>query len=655
MNLKIYDEIKKETEKYQYVSFDLFDTLIKRDCFRPIELFHILEEKINLSYQVKINFAEKRIQAEKKAREISSYEEVTLDEIYMQLKDNFSSEQIGNIKQWEQELELNLCQWNPLMRDVYNYCKQQEKNILIVTDIYLPQNLIERILDKLQIQYKFLFVSSVERKTKNKGGVFQRVLEKLGCQPYEIFHIGDNHESDYLIPHKLGIAAIQIPRESKINLFIQKKTYKKSHEYANLCSFINNHSNLHTWDAVHKKNGLDYFFQAGYEAQGPLLYSFVRWLEEQIKKMKIDKVFFLARDGQIMQKAFNILNDTIPNFYMYASRRALITPSLWMQPELKEVIQSITFLEKEKISSILKRIGLQPEHYRKFFEGTKFNWEIEYNSRELFKDIDFKNLYNVYIKPDMITSSKKQYQKLITYLNQIDFKGKVAIVDIGWFGNMQRALNKVIDKAKIPAKVQGFYLGLNPFEKVLGDDAAHGFLFDRDYNVNLFRKERMFNSLFEILFTANHGTTLGYKEQDSKITPVLDCWEYEKVELQSDYKKIDATQKGALEFIKDITSAISFDLINTPQISFMNWICLGFYPDQKCANRFGALHMLDDEISCIAEPQTNGYGIHVGHLLKDLKKSLWQIGFLTILYGDKILYGDLYYLFRDIVKGKHLC
>ena len=652
MDFRVYEKIKNQINRYEYISFDLFDTLIKRDCFQPIELFHILEDKINQYYQFKSNFADKRVRAEKRARQISSYEEITLDEIYEQLNNDFSTSQIGIIKKWEKNLEKNFCQINPLMEAVYNYCIAQHKIILIVTDIYLSRSLIEQILHKLNIKYNFLFISSEERKTKNSGGLFFKIFEKLGCQPQDILHIGDNHRSDYLIPKKMGINVVQIPKDDKINLFINKKEYKRNRRYADLCAFINNHSSHHKWNAINKKEVLDYFFQIGYEVQGPLLYGFIQWLEHQFAQQQIQKVFFLARDGQLMQKAYNIMGGVVENQYMFASRRALIVPSLWLKPDLKDVIQTITFFQTERISAILKRIGLQPNLYKTFFEGNGFDWEKEYSTNALFKSVEFQTVYDEYIKMDMIENSKRQYQLLVRYLKQINFKGNVAIVDIGWFGNMQRALNKIIKQAQISVKIHGFYIGLNPFTKVLENSVAKGFLFDQNYNVNFFRKERTFNSIFEILFTADHGTTLGYQNKNEKIYPILDCWEYRDGELHNDYKKIEAVQIGALEFIKDSITSNHYIFYINSQIAFVNWICLGFYPKRKWARIFGVLHMLDDELLYIAKPQYEHYGIHMLRLIKDLKKSLWRIGFLTILYGNILPYGNIYYFIRDIIKGK---
>lgn len=63
-------------------------------------------------------------------------------------------------------------------------------------------------------------------------------------------------------------------------------------------------------------------------------------------------------------------------------------------------------------------------------------------------------------------------------MTQIGFSGKVAIVDIGWHGNMQKALVKICRKAGISIEISGFYLGLNPNVRGLDKQIdASGFLF----------------------------------------------------------------------------------------------------------------------------------------------------------------------------------
>ena len=54
------DKIIEKIAPYSYVSFDIFDTLFKRDVLHPTEVFQIIGKQYNDS-----SFASKRIEAER--------------------------------------------------------------------------------------------------------------------------------------------------------------------------------------------------------------------------------------------------------------------------------------------------------------------------------------------------------------------------------------------------------------------------------------------------------------------------------------------------------------------------------------------------------------------------------------------------------------
>ena len=69
---KLIDIVKE----YDIVSFDIFDTLIKRDVYKEYDVFDLVEKKYNSTYGDNIlNFKDIRIEAEKNARKISDKEE----------------------------------------------------------------------------------------------------------------------------------------------------------------------------------------------------------------------------------------------------------------------------------------------------------------------------------------------------------------------------------------------------------------------------------------------------------------------------------------------------------------------------------------------------------------------------------------------------
>lgn len=70
------DKILKEIKNYDIVSFDIFDTLLKRNVKEPTDVFSYMEKK----YQIN-GFREKRIEAEKAARKKKNGLEISLEPI----------------------------------------------------------------------------------------------------------------------------------------------------------------------------------------------------------------------------------------------------------------------------------------------------------------------------------------------------------------------------------------------------------------------------------------------------------------------------------------------------------------------------------------------------------------------------------------------
>lgn len=641
--------LKEKIDHHAYISFDMFDTLVKRDCWKPTALFDLIQEKINCSFHIQRNFAELRVKAEKEARKISSREEVTLDEIYSRLDLGLSAENMENVKAWEEKFEYDCCQRNPFIYPVYQYCVAHHKKILIITDIYLPIQLIKKILAKLGIQYDALYVSSEKRLTKQSGNLYQYALQEQHILASEVLHIGDNLKSDFRMAQHIGMDAVHISKNLALNQFIDKEAYRADTDYRNLCAFINNHANLHSWDALHPKEPLDYFAQAGYEAEGPVLYGFVKWLQEQFEKDHIEKVFFLARDGQIMQQAYNMFLGTLPNTYMYASRQALIVPYLWMESEI-ESLSSIMYLPKyTTISSFLKHIGLPVIKFLPYYKKIGLDIEMKYEWDKLVKNPDFLTVYNQYVKPPMIEKSKVQYQYLLQYLKQIGFSGKVAIVDIGWFGHMQYALQNIVKQSGISVEIHGYYLGLRGKSPVLSKIKGKGYLFDKGFHDELSDIEGEFNCIMEALFTADHGTTLGYKKEEKIIVPVLGRWEYREEALRQDYFYIHCAQKGALSFVKDASKAY-LNVPIVPDVIFINWLQLGCYPSQRYAKLFGGLHILDGDIHPFAAPCPDHLCFHWPAFAIGLRDSWWRIGYLAGICGDRVPIYKIYKSLKAVAR-----
>ena len=194
-------EIEKAVGDTPFVSFDIFDTLIIRPYVLPTDLFRHME----ILYG-KEGFADSRIAAERQARRRHPGE-ITLDEIYHELGVGFE-----DMKDLEIRMEIDLALPNTGIKGLLQKLSAKGKRIILVSDMYLPENVIKEMLDRCGIGYDGLYISSEIGSTKHDGSLFRHVLEDLKINPADLFHIGDNRHSDYNIPKALGIRAVRTER-----------------------------------------------------------------------------------------------------------------------------------------------------------------------------------------------------------------------------------------------------------------------------------------------------------------------------------------------------------------------------------------------------------------------------------------------------------
>ncbi len=609
-----YKKIKKQIDKYDYISFDVFDTLIKRNIENPADIFDLIGKKYNHT-----NFKEIRINAERKARDLTNHREPDINDIY-KLIDIKNKEEI---KKLEIELELKFCQKNIDFYPIYKYAKEKNKKIIITSDMYLEKDTLKQILKNANINYDYMFLSNDIKLNKHCGKVYPYILKKLNIKSNELLHIGDSKRADYLMPKFYRIKSILIPK--KINKLRYYKDYKINSLEDNIIkNFINN--NL---------PDKDIYYKIGYETLGILLLGYSKWLKENVKKEKINKIFFLSREGALLKKAFDLINDTdIETKYLYVSRRSTRVSLLKNINTLEEVFEICKMRRVIDLESFFINVGLDINNYKDFLNKYKTNKEE--NIKNIF---NFEDLFNE-IKNDIKENAKKEEINLLSYLKEQDFNGKLAISDIGWSGSMQSALTNACIQNKISADITGYYIGQlsNAYKNIKKGNKQYGYLFNYKSDET---QIRAFISLFENLFSANHGTTIKYEKTSNGINPVLAKYEYSSRENEI-FRLI---QNGALDFVKNY-SAIDRNVINIDNyIASFGIKKLGLYPTLNDIKLFGSITYLDTKTFYLANPHSLIYYIfRPKRLIKDLLDSNWKVGFLKKLFKIKIDYFKLYKL-----------
>ena len=211
----------RKIDKYPVISFDIFDTLVERNTLNPSEIFSRTAKKHMSDEQVQI-FVNKRVNAEKKARELRGDREVTLDEIYCQLSLEYG-ELASELLKTEIAEEIEACHIKVQTRDIYNKAIDVADKVFLISDMYLSKEVIGKILEKCDIAgYNKLYISNEYRVNKISGELFQIVKTENSISNEHWLHFGDSLKADYLGARKIGIDAVMVSRKNRIKRMLHK-------------------------------------------------------------------------------------------------------------------------------------------------------------------------------------------------------------------------------------------------------------------------------------------------------------------------------------------------------------------------------------------------------------------------------------------------
>ena len=634
-----FDKLQEKVKGYSVVSFDIFDTLVKRDVKDPSDVFEYLGRIFNIQ-----NFRQIRQDAELKARKRSIKNEISIADIYSEI--NFNDDLKDKILKKELQLEIDVSVKNKKLIEFYNYCLD-EFDVILVSDMYLPHDTVKEILNKCGIKgYKKLYLSNDVNQTKAEGSLFQFVLSDLQVKPCDIVHIGNSFKADYLMAMKNKIHAIKI-NTNKLYLHDRYKNCFKVNllDFSTLTKFISNHSCVVNDD----------YSQFGYEVFGPLLFGFVNWLKIECKDKNVEQILFLSRDGYIIKKAFERIDDCeISKSYFEVSRRSLRVPSYCNSMSYESVVSSLSVPSLTNIIQIFDSLGLNAKCYKDAILANGFDFNMHIKRDNLISDTNFKKLFEE-IQFDIKSNAIKENTELLSYLKQFDFSLKTAIVDIGWAGSMQKYLVDSLNSIGINSDIIGYYVGLTKKSKVnlkRNKLKAFGYSFDCMNNDCDEELESSFIGLFETLFLEQKGSVMKYY-RDSGISKAV-RYEYEynyDGELMPEASAVIKIQNAALDFVSDFNHFYkNLSFTSESDLYFNNLYSFGVFPSLNNVDTFGWFSYFNcgDKVY-LAKPRSLLYYIlHINKFKTDLYDSQWKIGFMKKLLKLPFNYEILYSYLRNI-------
>lgn len=572
-------------DKYDVISFDIFDTLLRRTVFKPEDAFILIQKKLeeehtNLLPAIFVKrFPELRAGFERQLRkeyDLLHHSTVTYEErneefymiqVYERMLSSFglSQDLAEKLLQIEQAVEFSILEARSLGKVLYDAAIAKGKRVLLISDFTHTESFVSTALSQSgYIGYEKLYVSSEVGLKKHSGLLFKYVLADLNLSPDCILHIGDNSTGDFnralnnaIFPTKIFSTRERVNQILK-NRAIDSNVFDNSFYLRTMINlfgeeFLDGLLVLGDKPLDSARERRDLFStpsEFGFLALGPVMYEFTKWILDNAIAQNCRKVLFFARDCYLPFEIAKQLVESVEKYrdlepvYLAVSRKALTCLNLH-EPDDCFKIRIDDFSRQKSLADLLSnRFRIDPSRVSQVHLD---KWNIS-GVQTLVKDTTLGAIYGLvheHLKEDWQAwhdvngVSKDAFR---TYLadNGLASTDDVVAVDFGYKGSAHSVVSEYFSRKFIPLFFMTYSgdMGNDPYPN------AQAYLFT---NMNVRYKTCTplisHNLIIETLINEPLGSLSAYKLVDGIV-------ELEREEFESDghKTKIRAIHNGVLNF-----------------------------------------------------------------------------------------------------------
>lgn len=541
------DSLISKLESYDYISFDIFDTLIFRPFSEPADLFYFVGEKLGF-----MNFKRLRMEVEKKTRQScfkkNGHYEITIDDIWSVMESETGiKKSVGmNI---ELELERKLCYANPFMKQVFTKLVDMGKHVIVISDMYMPKSALEEILKENGIiGQKELYVSCEYGLNKASGNLYRHVKKEQGFAADADLkkcwiHVGDNVNSDIDRAEKNGISAYYYPNVNRKSALYRPydmspvvgSAYRgvvNSHIYNGMCTYSPE-------------------YEYGYIYGGLFVLGYCSFIHDYCKKNFLDKVLFLSRDGDILKQVYDYLYPEEETEYIYWSRRA--ATKLMFEHNKYDYFRRFIYHKVNKQISLAHilgsmELGFLCECLPEELSADEYLTDGNADALRMFIEHHWKDVQEHY--KDENTGAYRYFKEKL--------KGckNVCAVDIGWAGSGAISISYLVENVwKLDCRVTGIIAGTNTIhnaepdvsEMFLQNGKLVAYMYSQAHNRDLMKKHdpnKDYNVYWELLLSSPTRQFKGFSYDMAEDRVILHYGEPDK-----NQEGINEIQRGIRDFV----------------------------------------------------------------------------------------------------------
>lgn len=541
------DHLRRSLEKFRKLSFDIFDTMVTRPLLAPDHAFLLMQHKIELELNVRIDFPVMRKKSESLARErLKPGTDATLRAIYECFAEitGLPAATVERIRQIEIENEISLSLPREEMSELVTSLQRDGRKITFMSDMYLPSEVIGRILAKhgIEASTSQIMVSSETGMRKDTGEIWPHFLKQVAQ-----IHVGDNEHSDIQMAVDNGVPSYHVMSPRRLcELSLPKTRLPQGNALGDSMYAGPVVARLFSSPfALHSTRGQLHISdpeELGYCVFGPVLLFFTTWLYKQSHKLKIQHLLFLAREGYLLQELFNMFSAQFGDLgvrtsYLLCSRRANSVPTIERDTDIRSILE---IQYNGSLANLLEtRFGIDP---------ASSSGEVTLSHQRLYKDTIVlpKEIDTVYadvlnFEKTIYRQAEKEKKAYLAYLKNMGVtkENSTAVVDIGFAGTIQKYLHKLT-----AMDLRGLYFVTN--EKARNNPLAkkmHSCFgsFVEFKNANCIYN---YSLTLEAVLTAQAGQFIRF---DDKSQPVFGS----SVHTGETWPVVQAIHSGIIEYFRD--------------------------------------------------------------------------------------------------------
>lgn len=535
------EEFAKRLLEHDVISFDVFDTLVLRPFERPVDLFHLVGAKLEY-----LDFARLRSEAEAKARRRKYREEKTYEVALEEIWD-VMEEDVGIPKDMgmtaEVETELQYCFGNPYMLDVFRYLREGmdgRKTIICTSDMYLPSDVIHQMLDKCGFQeVEKVYVSCEQGTSKSDGSLYRKIkknLEKKSGKQLTFIHTGDNRVSDVEKAEANNWKANHYPNVNDLG-----EWYRARDMSAITGSLYRGIVNAHIYNGLHTYSKE---YELGFIYGGLFVTGYCQWIHRYVREQGIDKILFLARDGDILYQVYKKMYPEEAGKdrteYVYWSRlaatklgakyfkydyfRRFLHHKVNQGYTLEQVFASMEL--DEMLEECLQEIatGRLTKSGKKSDAKARGRTALTKETKLTSANVEEIEKYLKLHWQEVLDHYKGQREAAGMYYHEVlEGHRKVAAVDVGWAGSGAVVLQYLARKEwNLDCEIIGLLAGTNTVHNGIEKDTAEGlryvgkqasYLYSQEHNREIWKfhdAAKGHNLLWELLLSSTEGSLRGF-------------------------------------------------------------------------------------------------------------------------------------------------